>query len=118
MRGGDDAAAAAAEEAAVTTPQSAQTASSRAGQDVYSFSEAMVNASLGRSVPLRLSEEWRPTGSVRATPFYAGHVLGAAVSHLEFDNGSSVVYTGRSRRQTKFGAALRNHRGGLWLVCV
>lgn len=46
-----------------------------------------------RCVALRLHESWEAAGWT-TTPYYAGHVLGAAMMHARFPGGYSIVYTG------------------------
>ncbi|CDR95587.1 RNA-metabolising metallo-beta-lactamase and metallo-beta-lactamase superfamily domain containing protein, putative [Babesia bigemina] len=60
--------------------------------DPWGYTVDCVAQSLGRAqvMQLRATQE---IGNVSITPYYAGHVLGAAMFHVECD-GISVVYTG------------------------
>lgn len=62
-------------------------------QEQWNYTEAEAQRSMRRCVALRLHESWE-AGGWTTTPYYAGHVLGAAMLHAQLPGGSSVVYTG------------------------
>ncbi|CDJ49085.1 RNA-metabolising metallo-beta-lactamase domain-containing protein, putative [Eimeria brunetti] len=64
-----------------------------ASQEQWNYTEAEAQRSMRRCSALRLHESWK-AGAWTATPYYAGHVLGAAMLHAQLPGGLSVVYTG------------------------
>ena len=48
-------------------------------------------------------------GNINVTAYYAGHVLGAAMFHIEC-NGETVVYTG------DFNMTADRHLGSAWIA--
>ncbi|CDJ27068.1 RNA-metabolising metallo-beta-lactamase domain-containing protein, putative [Eimeria mitis] len=64
-----------------------------APQEQWNYTEAEAQRCMRRCMALRLHESWR-TGAWTATPYYAGHVLGAAMLLAQLPGGHSIVYTG------------------------
>ncbi|GIX64011.1 cleavage and polyadenylation specificity factor, putative [Babesia caballi] len=60
--------------------------------DPWGYTVDCVAESLGRAHIMQLRETLQ-LGGVKITPYYAGHVLGASMFHVECD-GLSVLYTG------------------------
>ncbi|KAL8453228.1 hypothetical protein Emag_001960 [Eimeria magna] len=67
-------------------------ASAGASQEQWNYTESEAQKCMRRCVALRLHEAWECAGW-RTTPFYAGHVLGAAMMHSRLPEGFSIVYT-------------------------
>ncbi|XP_026190192.1 uncharacterized protein LOC34622775 [Cyclospora cayetanensis] len=64
-----------------------------ASQEQWNYTEAEAQRCMRRCVALRLHESWE-AGGWTATPYYAGHVLGAAMLHAQLPGDLSIVYTG------------------------
>lgn len=64
-----------------------------ASQESWNYTEGEAQRCMRRCVALRLHESWEAAGWT-VTPYYAGHVLGAAMLHAQLPDGLSVVYTG------------------------
>ncbi|CDI75181.1 RNA-metabolising metallo-beta-lactamase domain-containing protein, putative [Eimeria praecox] len=62
-------------------------------QEQWNYTEAEAQRCMRRCIALRLHESWK-AGAWTATPYYAGHVLGAAMLHAQLPGGVSIVYTG------------------------
>lgn len=62
-------------------------------QEQWNYTEAEAQRCMRRCMALRLHESWT-AGAWTATPYYAGHVLGAAMLHAQLPGGLSIVYTG------------------------
>jgi integrator complex subunit 11 len=57
------------------------------------FSSADIEACMAKVIPLSLHETFDVDGSIFIKPYYAGHVIGAAMFHIRIGN-QSIVYTG------------------------
>ncbi|CAI5463924.1 unnamed protein product [Closterium sp. Yama58-4] len=58
------------------------------------FSSADITAAVGRAIPVDIHQSIQVNEHITITPYYAGHVLGAAMFHVQASNGASVLYTG------------------------
>ncbi|GJP53268.1 hypothetical protein CLOM_g12440 [Closterium sp. NIES-68] len=58
------------------------------------FSSADITAAVGRAIPVDIHQTVQVNQHIAITPYYAGHVLGAAMFHVQASNGASVLYTG------------------------
>ncbi|CAI5498825.1 unnamed protein product [Closterium sp. Naga37s-1] len=58
------------------------------------FSSADITAAVGRAIPVDIHQTIQVNEHITITPYYAGHVLGAAMFHVQASNGASVLYTG------------------------
>ena len=67
-------------------------------QEQWNYTEAEAQRCMRRCVALRLHESWE-AGGWTATPYYAGHVLGAAMLHVQLPGNVSIVYTGDLARK-------------------
>ncbi|KAL8426547.1 hypothetical protein Efla_006612 [Eimeria flavescens] len=75
------------------TSSSSSSSSSSSGMEQWNYTEGEAQRCMRRCVALRLHEAFETAGWM-TTPYYAGHVLGAAMMHSQLPGGLSVVYTG------------------------
>ncbi|EKX72498.1 cleavage and polyadenylation specificity factor, putative [Theileria equi strain WA] len=64
----------------------------KGADDPWGYNLGPATESVKKAIALQL-QETRHIGNIKITPYYAGHVLGAAMFHVECD-GFSVLYTG------------------------
>lgn len=79
----------------------------RRGEEGF-FTNADISACMRKVIPMQLHSPIKVDDELEITPFYAGHVLGAAMFHIRVGT-QSVVYTG------DFNLSPDRHLGAAWI---